>query len=64
MRPSFKFSGIDENCPDMTAKIWFEPPAACASMAGCPAEGYTVELTNDQIQNGATYNTPLIDEGI
>lgn len=42
LRPAFTFTGIDDNCPDMTATVWFEPPSDCATMTGCDAEGFTV----------------------
>lgn len=50
---SFTFSGIDENCPDLTATVWVEPPAQCATNSLCPAEGFEVVISPEDVKNGA-----------
>lgn len=50
--PSFTFSGIDENCPDLYATVWMEPPAGCTPDDGCPAEGYKTTIEPADIVNG------------
>jgi hypothetical protein len=53
LTPSFEFTGIDENCPELTATLWMEPPASCAETGICPTEGFEVVLGPDQVKNGA-----------
>lgn len=49
----FSFSGIDENCPELTATVWVEPPAQCATNSLCPAEGFEVVIAPEDVKNGA-----------
>lgn len=53
LTPSFEFTGIDENCPELTATVWMEAPAICATSNNCPAEGIEVVISPEDIKNGA-----------
>lgn len=53
LTPSFDFSGIDENCPDLTATVWMEAPATCVESDLCPEEGYTITLEPEDVKNGS-----------
>jgi len=53
LTPSFDFTGIDENCPELTATVWMEAPAICATNDNCPAEGMEVVISPEDIKNGS-----------
>jgi len=53
LTPSFTFSGIDDNCPELTATVWVEPPVACQTNSLCPAEGYEVVISPEDVKNGS-----------
>lgn len=53
LTPSFEFTGIDENCPELTATVWMEAPPICASSNNCPAEGMEVVISPMDIKNGS-----------
>ena len=48
---SIDFSGIDTNCPDLTATVWMETPDAYQGDAAS-AEEFSITLTPDQVVNG------------
>jgi len=52
LEPSFVLSGIDENCPEMTAKVWLEPPANCATLTNCPTDGLEATIDAADMVNG------------
>jgi len=51
LTPSFTFSGIDENCPPLTATVWLEPPEECEKY-DCDTDGYTFVVGPDEVVNG------------
>jgi hypothetical protein len=57
LTPSFTLSGIDENCPAMSVKVWLEPPANCAQLENCPTEGLEQTIEAADVKNGPYENS-------
>jgi hypothetical protein len=64
LTPTFDFSGIDENCPEMTATVWLEPPEMCSMVDDCPNEGLSHTIPASKINNGTWTEEFVLDTKI
>lgn len=60
---TFDLSGVDENCPELTATLCYDPPAECVTNGHCALEGLEYVMNNDDLVNGSishTFNTSQV----